>query len=275
MNEEIVIIEGGGKSSGLKVSDIAKYWDLFCALAKRDISVHYKQTFIGVAWVVLQPLLTMLVMTLIVGRFKQLSGEQFPYPLILFGGLVPWLAFSKAWMNGSHSITGNQVLVTKVYFPRVILPAASVSSVIIDILINTVVLIALTLWFYKTLCWSTLLLPILGVFVLINAFAISLWFSSLSVCYRDFQFALSYLVQIGQFVGPVYYPLSVIPEKWHLIYSLNPMVASIELFRWAVMPDYPFPSLIVLSSSLFTMLLVGISGWFYFHSIERNIADRI
>lgn len=275
MREEVVIIEGGRKGSGVKFSEIIRRYDLFLALVKRDISVHYKQTFIGVAWVILQPLLTMLVMTLIVGRFRQLSGEQFPYPLILFGGLVPWLAFSKAWTNGSYSITNNQVLITKVYFPRVILPAAAVAGGIVDILINTIVLIGLTLWFYKTLCWSVLLLPIFGVFVLLNAFAISLWFSGLSVCYRDFQFALSYLVQIGQFVGPVYYPLSAIPEKWHLIYSLNPVVSVIEAFRWAVIPEYPFPSFAVLGASFFTLFLVGISGWFYFCSIERRIADTI
>ncbi len=255
--------------------DLWMFRELFLTLVKRDILVHYKQTFIGVTWVVLQPLVTMIIFTLVVGRFVGNLSEHFPYPLLVFCGLVPWQTFSKTLSSASSSIVSNQSLVTKVYFPRVLIPATVVTSAIIDIAVNTTVLILLSFWFYKVFTIKLLLLPVLIVFTLISSFFCSLWFAGLSVFYRDFQFLLAYFIQTGQFISPLFYPLSIIPEKWRVVYALNPLVTIIETFRWVVIKNYPFPSFQVCLTSFSVVVFLGWTGWIYFHTVERRIADRI
>lgn len=272
---ELHIIE---PTRGLRLIDPAELWrwrELFVALVVRDIAVRYKQTAIGVAWVVIQPLATVAIFSFLLGKIGNVPTGGLPYPLFAFAAMVPWQVFSRALMEGSMSLVGNRSLITKVYFPRILLPAAAVFSGAIDFAITLVILLVMMMWFGFLPGWQFLLIPALLLLALLTSLGVALWLSALNVLYRDVQFVLPFLAQVWLFLTPVLYPASVIPERWRVLYAVNPMVSVTETFRWAVLGGATAPDPLMLSVSTGTVLVVLLSGLVYFRHVEREMADRI
>lgn len=263
---------------GVRLLDPLELWrwrELFVALIARDIAVRYKQTAIGVAWVVIQPLALVAVFTFLFGTIANVPTGDLPYPLFAFAAMVPWQVFSKSLMEGSMTLVSNRALVTKVYFPRVLMPAAAVFGGAVDFVVTLVILLAMMLWFGVVPGWQIMLTPLLLLLALLTSLGVALWLSALNVLYRDVQFVLPFLAQIWLFLTPVLYPASVIPEGWRLLYAMNPMVTVTESFRWAALggATAPEPSMLVVST--LTVFIVLLSGMAYFRHVEREMADRI
>ena len=255
--------------------DVWRYRELFWFLAWRDILVRYKQTVIGVAWSVLRPLLTMIVFTVIFGLLAKLPSDGVPYPLLVFAAMLPWNFFTNALSEGAGSLIGNANLLTKVYFPRIIIPAGSIIVSLIDFIISLVIMAALMLLYGYFPDWRIITLPL---FLLLSSLPVAgagLWFAALNVQYRDFRYVVPFMLQFGLYVSPVGFASSIVPEKWRLLYALNPMVGVIDGFRWALLKGTVglyWPGLI-LSTVLSLVLLV--TGIWYFRKTERILADVI
>ncbi|AHF93547.1 phosphate ABC transporter permease [Opitutaceae bacterium TAV5] len=256
--------------------DLWRYRELFQVLAWRDISVRYKQTIIGVAWALIRPFLTMVVFTIIFGKVAKLPSEgAAPYALMVFAGMLPWTFFATALSEASNSLVSSANLISKVYFPRLIVPTATVVVAFVDFLISFAILAGMMLWYQFLPGWQIFLLP---VFVLL-AFAASLgpglWITSLNVRYRDFRYVIPFLVQFGLYVSPVGFSSSVIPEKWRLLYSLNPMVGVIDGFRWCILGhDAAFDP----RSFGIGMIVTAFFLWLgirQFRKMEKSFADLI
>ncbi len=260
--------------------DLWRYRELFYILAWRDISIRYKQTAIGVAWAIIQPLLTMMVMTVIFGVVARLPSEgDAPYALLVFSAMLPWMFFSTALATASQSLVANAHLISKVYFPRMIVPASSVITSFVDFLVSCVVLLGLMAWFRFWPSWHILTLPLFMAFAFLAAIGPGLWITALNVKYRDFRYVIPFLLQFGLYVSPVAYRSSLIRERFgdvaFALYSLNPMVAVIDGFRWAILGGQAtiyWPGF-ALSSLFVCLLLYG--GIRYFRKTERTFADII
>ncbi len=230
-----IIIEPGRTEKNYW-SDLWRYRELFQVLAWRDISVRYKQTVIGVAWALIRPFLTMVVFTIIFGKVAKLPSEgTAPYALLVFAGMLPWTFFSTALADASNSLIGNANLISKVYFPRLIVPTATVVVALVDFLISFAVLVAMMLWYQYLPGWQILFLPGFILLAFIASLGPGLWITALNVKYRDFRYIIPFLVQFGLYASPVGFSSSVIPEEWRLLYSLNPMVGVIDGFRWCLL----------------------------------------
>lgn len=269
-----LIIEAG-RSDHQYWMDIWRYRELFYFLAWRDILVRYKQTVIGVAWAMIRPILTMIVFTIIFGKLAKLPSNDVPYPILVFSAMLPWQFFANALSECSNSLISNANLVSKVYFPRLIVPASAIVVSFIDFLISFVILIALMVWYQFPIGWGILMLPILTILAIAVALAGGLWFAALNIKYRDFRFIVPFVVQFGLYVSPVGFSSDIIPEQWRLLYSLNPMVGVIDGFRWAILGQKAtiyWPGFIISVSLVILMLLSGIQ---YFRKTERTFADII
>jgi lipopolysaccharide transport system permease protein len=270
----VIRIEPSRGWVSIELSELWTYRELLYFLIWRDVKVRYKQTVIGIGWAILQPLLTMVIFTMIFGNFAKIPSDGLPYPVFAFTALLPWNLFAGALNRCTLSLVGSANLITKVYFPRLIVPVSAIISGIIDFAIAFVFLLGLMLWFHIVPTWGAIALPIFLLLTLITALAVGLWLSALDVRYRDVGHAIPFLIQIWMFLSPVAYPLSVVPEKWRLLYSLNPMVGVIEGFRWALLgkesPDF---KVIAVSTAVVVALLV--SGLVYFKRIERTFADVV
>jgi len=270
----VIRIEPSRGWVSIELSELWTYRELLYFLVWRDVKVRYKQTVIGIGWAILQPLLTMVVFTMIFGNFAKIPSDGLPYPVFAFTALLPWNLFAGALNRCTLSLVGSANLITKVYFPRLIVPVSAIISGIIDFAIAFVFLLGLMLWFHIVPTWGAIALPIFFLLTLITALAVGLWLSALDVRYRDVGHAIPFLIQIWMFLSPVAYPLSVVPEKWRLLYSLNPMVGVIEGFRWALLgkesPDF---KVIAVSTAVVVALLL--SGLVYFKRIERTFADVV
>ncbi|MBC8096195.1 MAG: ABC transporter permease [Akkermansiaceae bacterium] len=256
--------------------DLWRFRELFLFLAWRDILVRYKQTVIGIAWAVLRPLLLMLVFTVVFNRIARLpSSGNTPYAILVFAALLPWQFFATAVTECSNSLVNNSNLISKVYFPRLIVPSGTVITSLVDFLISFVLLLGVMAWYQYGPDWHLLTLPLFALLGSGVAMAFGIWFSALTVRYRDVRYVVPFLAQIGMYVSPVGFSSSLVPEKWRLLYSLNPMVGVIDGFRWAIMrgetPLY-WPGLLV---SVVLMLVVGVSGIHYFRRTEKSFADVI
>lgn len=256
--------------------DLWTYRELFQVLAARDISVRYKQTVIGVAWAIIRPFLTMVVFTVIFGRVAKLPSEgNVPYALMVFAGMLPWQFFSTALSEASNSLVSNANLISKVYFPRLIVPTATVVTAFVDFLISFSILVAMMIWYQFMPSWQILLLP---VFVLLAFFASlgpGLWITSLNVKYRDFRYVIPFLVQFGLYISPVGFSSSVIPEQWRLVYALNPMVGVIDGFRWCILGG---ESTIDWQAFGLSVAVTAFFLWFgirQFRKLEKTFADLI
>ena len=258
----------------LDLAEIWQYRELLYFLTWRDVKVRYKQTAIGATWAVVQPLTTMLIFTMIFGHFAKIPSDGFPYPVFAYTALLPWMYFASALNRSSTSVVSEAHLISKVYFPRAILPLAGAISGIIDFAVAFVLLLVMMIWYGITPTWGLLVLPLFLLLALVTALAVGLWSSALNVRYRDVGLTIPFLTQCWMYASPVAYPVSLVPENWRFFYGLNPMAGVIEGFRWALLgkqgPDY---GVMAVSAGVVVILLVG--GLVFFRRMERMFADVI
>lgn len=263
-----------GRSEKNYWKDLWRYRELLYILSWRDILVRYKQTFIGAAWGILRPLLTMIVFTVVFGRIAKLPAEGIPYPVFIFAGLLPWQFFSSALSESSNSLVSNANLITKVYFPRMIIPASSVITSFVDFIISFALMVLLMLYYQVAPAIQVLLLPLFILQAFACAFGVGLFLTALNVKYRDFRHIIPFIVQFGLYISPVGYNSNIVPEQWRWLYSLNPMVGVIDGFRWCLLgvENIYWPGFWL--SVVITILLL-IAGVQYFRKTERSFADHI
>ena len=267
-------IEPAGNSVRFGFAELWDYRELLYFLVWRDVKVRYKQTALGASWAVLQPLLTMVIFTLVFGRFAQMPSNGLPYPVFSYVALLPWTYFSKSLNQSILSVVSNSNLITKVYFPRLLLPISAIFAGLVDFAIAFIFLLALMLWYGILPDRDIVFLPFFVLLTMLTALSVSLWLSVINVRYRDVGQAVPFLIQIWMFVSPVAYAVSVVPPEWRLLYSLNPMAGVVEGFRWALTssenpPVFP----IVVSTVMVTGLLYG--GLVFFKRMEETFADHI
>ena len=255
--------------------DLWQYRELFYFLAWRDLLVRYKQTVIGILWSILRPFLTMVVFTVVFSKLIKLSSGDVPYPVLVYGALLPWQFFANTLAESSTSLIDNQNLLTKVYFPRIIVPASSVIVGLVDFLLSLVVLCGVMAWYGYPPSWRILFLPLFLLQALLFSFGCGLWVSALNVQYRDFRYVVPFMIQFGLYISPVGFSSGIVPEKWRLLYSMNPMVGVIEGFRWAITGNSAAIYWPGYRLSLLLVLLVCLGGFRYFRRMERNFADVI
>lgn len=259
----------------LKIGELWEYREVLYYLVWRDIKVRYRQTVIGATWAVIQPLMTMVVFSVFLGKLAKVPSDGAPYPLFAFAALVPWSFFANGLTQSANSLVASGHLITKVYFPRLLVPMARVLSGVPDIGLSFLVLLGLVaLYGHFHIGLSLLWLPFLAVLALMTAFGIGLWLSALNVQYRDIQHAIPFLVQIWLFATPIAYPSSLLAEPWRTIYGLNPMVGVVEGFRWSLLGSGRPPGLPLMVSAGAALTLV-VSGAFFFRRVERTFADVI
>jgi lipopolysaccharide transport system permease protein len=269
-----VRIEPPRRWHALDILDLWRHRELLYFFTWRDIKVRYKQTLLGAAWAVLQPVLTMVVFSVVFGHLAKFPSEGVPYPVFALAALVPWTFFSNALTLGSNVIVQTPDLVTKVYFPRILMPAASVLGGLFDFAIAFAVLLGMTFYYGIVPSPEVLLLVPLLLLAVATAFGATLWFSALNVKYRDIQYAVPFLAQVWLFSTPVAYSSNIFPEPWRTVLGLNPMAGVVEGFRWALLGTSPAPGLLVLAS-IGAALLFLVSGLFYFRRAEHGFADVI
>jgi lipopolysaccharide transport system permease protein len=263
---------------GLVAIDFRELWryrELFGFLAWRDILVRYKQTAIGIAWAVIQPILTMVVFTVIFGRLAKLPSSGAPYPVMIFAALLPWQFFANALSQSSSSLIGSANIISKVYFPRLIIPVSSTISGAVDFLISFIILIGLMIWYGVSFRVHLLLLPLFFLVSFFAALAVGLWLSALNVKYRDVRYVVPFLVQVGLYVSPVGFISGIVPGKWRFWYTLNPMVGVIDGFRWTILGQNFQPYWLGFWASLAILLLFLVFGAYYFRFTEKMFADII
>ena len=274
-NEHVLVLEPNRVEKNYW-ADLWRYRELFFILAWRDISVRYKQTVIGVLWAILRPFLTMLVLTVIFGRVAKLPSDgQAPYALLVFAAMLPWSLFSTSLGEASNSLIANEKLISKVYFPRVIIPTATVVTALVDFLISFIILLGMMIYYQFLPDWKILLLPLFIILALLASLGPGLWITALNVKYRDFRYVIPFIVQFGLYISPVGFSSSVIPEKWRLLYSLNPIVGVIDGFRWCILGGesqiyWPGFALSIIIVTFF--LWLGVTS---FRKMEKTFADLI
>jgi lipopolysaccharide transport system permease protein len=272
--ETIVTIQ---PSRGLFRLDLAGLWqyrELLYFLVWRDVKVRYKQTVIGAGWAILQPLMTMAIFTVVFGKFAKIPSDGLPYPIFAYTALLPWTYFAHAVGTSGGSLVGNSNLINKIYFPRLIILLSSVTTPLVDFLLSLLVLAGMMVWFNVSPGWSILALPLFLFLALLTALSVGLWLSPLNVRFRDVGHTIPFLLQFWMYASPVAYPMSIVPQRWQLLYSLNPMAGVIEGFRWALLGKRP-PSAtsLIISGAIVLMLFVG--GLIFFKRMERSFADVI
>lgn len=258
----------------LDLGEVWAYRELLSLLVWRDVSVRYKQSVVGVGWAVIQPVLTMIIFSLIFGRFAKLPSEGIPYPVFTYCALLPWNYFARSLGDSSDSLVGSANLVTKVYFPRLILPLSKVFAGLIDFAIAFVILFALMAWYRITPTTGVLLLPAFLLIAMLAALGVGLWLTALNVKYRDVKFVVPFLAQFWMYASPVAYSATIVPEQWRWLYGLNPMVGVIEGFRWALLGKAA-PNFAMMAVSLGIVVLLFVCGLFYFKRMEQQFADII
>lgn len=275
MADETILIIEAGRTEKHYWMDLWRYRELFYFLAWRDILVRYKQTAIGVAWALVRPFLTMIVFTVVFGKLARLPSDGVPYPVLVFAAMLPWQFFSNALSEASNSLVGNANLISKIYFPRLIIPASSVITSFVDFLISGIILIGLMVWYHFVPGWRIIYLPAFIAIGFAAAMGSGLWLTALNVKYRDFRYIVPFIVQFGLYVSPVGFSSGIVPGKWRLLYSLNPMVGVIDGFRWALLGG---ESKIYMPGFVLSILIVGallITGIVYFRKTEKTFADVI
>jgi lipopolysaccharide transport system permease protein len=270
----VVRIEARRGWLALDLGELWAYRDLVYFFVWRDIKVRYKQTVIGAAWAILQPVLTMLVFSLFFGKLARIPSQGLPYPIFYYSALLPWMYFATAMQGATNIVVENQRVITKIYFPRVVLPIASVLSGLLDFAISFAVLLVLMAYYRIVPTRAVVWLPLFTLLAVLTALGVGLWLSALNAMYRDVRYVVPFLVQFWMFASPVAYPSSLVPEKWRWLYGLNPMAGVIEGFRWALTGRGQPPSILMAASSLVVILLV-LGGLVYYHAVEGTIADVV
>jgi len=273
-NQATLVIEAG-RAERHYWRDLWRYRELFFFLAWRDILVRYKQTVIGIVWALGRPLITMLVFTLVFSKLAKLPSGGVPYPILVFAGLLPWQFFSGAFSGASDSLISNAGMISKVYFPRLVIPASAVIVSFVDFLISGIILVGLMIWYGFSPNLRMLTLPIFIFVAFAAAMGAGLWIAALNVKYRDFRIIVPFVVQFGLYISPVGFSSSIVPEQWRLLYSLNPMVGVIDGFRWAILGGDTrlyWPGFLL---SLSLVLVILVTGIVYFRKTEKTFADVI
>jgi lipopolysaccharide transport system permease protein len=270
----VVVIRPTKGWSPLDLREFAGTHELLYFLVLRNLKLRYKQTALGAAWVILQPLLAMAVFTVVFGRLARLGSDGLPYPVFALAALVPWTYFANAFTQSGNSLVDQQQLLTKVYFPRLLLPLAAVIAGLVDLAIAFVLLLLVILWYGLEPSVRLLAAPALTLLALASAFAPGIWLAALNVRYRDVRYIIPFLVQIWLFVTPVVYSSSLIPQQWRPLYGLNPMVAVVDGFRWMIAPGAPTPGPEVVVSIVAVAILLG-AGLYFFRRVERSFADVV
>ena len=274
--ENFDLIIEAGRTERNYWRDLWRYRELFYILAWRDILVRYKQTVLGIAWAILRPLLTMIVFTLIFGKLAKLPSEgAAPYAIMVYAAMLPWQFFANSLSEASNSLIGNEKLISKVYFPRMIIPASSVMTSFIDFLISASIMVAIMAWYQFWPSWRIVTLPLFIAIAFAAAMGVGLWLTALNVKYRDFRYIVPFIVQFGLYVSPVGFSSSIVPQQYRLLYSLNPMVSVIDGFRWAILggeSNIYLPGFLI---SLGVVALFLVLGTVYFRKTEKNFADII
>ena len=264
-------------TKGLFHLDLISIWhhrELLYFLVWKDVLTRYKQTAIGAGWVILQPLITMIIFTVIFGKLARFPSDGVPYPVFAFTALLPWTYFSQALARTAGSVVGSSNLVTKIYFPRLLIPFAAAIAPVVDLIFSFLVLLVLMAWFKITPTWGMLALPFFIALAIMTALAVGLWFAALNVRYRDVASIMPFIIQIWMYASPIAYPVSMVPQKWQLYYSLNPLVGVIEGFRWALLGK-AFPDVAVMAVSSTVVVLLFFGGLIYFKKSEQTFADII
>ena len=258
----------------LNLRELGTYHELLFFLVWRDIKVRYRQTVLGVTWAILQPLLTMVIFSVIFGNFAKLPSDGVPYPIFTFTALLPWQLFSTSLSHSSESVVGESRLLTKIYFPRLIIPLSSVGAGVVDFLLSFLILIGLMIYYAIPFSWKIAVMPLFILLVLLSALAVGLWLSALNVQYRDVRHTVPFLVTAWMYATPIAYSASLVPERWRVLYGLNPMVGVVEGFRWMLL-DKPFPDIRMFIVSTVVILVLLFSGLVYFKRMENYFADVI
>ncbi|MGH7775352.1 MAG: ABC transporter permease [Candidatus Binatia bacterium] len=269
-----VVIQPRNGLFDLELGTLWQYRELLYFFVWRDIKVRYKQTVIGAAWAIIQPLFTMIVFSLFFGKLAGIPSEGLPYPLFYYSALLPWMYFANALTNATNSMVEHQHVITKIYFPRLLLPLASVLSGLVDFAVAFTILIGMMVFYGIVPTGTTLLLPFFLLLAVLTALGFGLWLSALNVIYRDVRYAVSFLVQFWMFASPVAYPSSLVPERWQSLYGLNPMAGVIEGFRWAL-TGHGQPSALLIGASGGAVVLLVIAGLIYFQRTEGTMADVV
>jgi lipopolysaccharide transport system permease protein len=258
----------------LKLRELWEYRELLYFLMWRDIKVRYKQTVLGAAWAIIQPLFTMVVFSLFFGQLGKMPSDGIPYPIFSFAALVPWTFFANGLNQSSNSLVGSSNLITKVYFPRLVVPLAAVLSGVVDFAVSFAVLLGMMFFFGIVPTLNFLWVPLLLVLAFIASLGVGLWFSALNVEFRDVRYLITFVTQLWLFATPIAYPSSMLPQPWRTLYGLNPMAGVVEGFRWALLGTNTAPGPIIAVSST-VAIIVLITGAFYFRRMERTFADLV
>jgi lipopolysaccharide transport system permease protein len=269
-----IVVEPSRRLADFNLRELWDYRDLLLFLAWRDISIRYKQTVLGAAWAVIQPVLTMLIFTIFFGNMAGVPSEGVPYPLFSFAALLPWQYFSTTLINAANSLVNNSNLLSKVYFPRLLIPLTSLLPPAVDFVIAFMVMLVMMISYRVAPTWNVLWLPVFMLLAVVTTLGAGLWFAALNVKYRDVRYIVPVLVQFGLFVSPVAYPSSVVPGRWRPLYALNPMAGVIEGFRWALLGTNTAPGPLIAVSSVAAIIIL-VTGLFYFRRTEKTFADVI
>jgi lipopolysaccharide transport system permease protein len=273
-NQNVLVLEAG-RADRHYWRDLWRYRELFFFLAWRDILVRYKQTVIGIVWALGRPLITMLVFTLVFSKLAKLPSDGVPYPILVFAAMLPWQFFSSAFSGAGDSLVSNAGMISKVYFPRLVVPASAVIVSFVDFLISGIILVGLMVWYGFAPNVRMLTLPLFVFVAFAAAMGAGLWIAALNVKYRDFRIIVPFVVQFGLYVSPVGFSSNIVPEQWRLLYSINPMVGVIDGFRWAILggnTQLYWPGFLL---SLFLVLVMLVTGIMYFRKTEKSFADVI
>ncbi len=268
-----IVIQEGNSILKLNLKELFQYKDLFITLFYRDVKVRYAQTFLGLLWAFIQPLITLIILTVVFGKAMKINTNNIPYPLFAISGISAWTYFAFVMSQSGNSIIGAQHIIKKIYFPRLIIPLSKAMVGLVDLAVAVLFLMAMMLWYKQPLTLNILYLPIFLIFLMICSLGVGIWLSALTVRYRDFQHILPFVVQVGLYISPVAYPANIIPEKYKLVYYLNPMAGIIDGFRWSLLSTgaigvYQYVSLGI-------CIIVFFSGWLYFNRAEKLMADIV
>ncbi|MEO9022643.1 MAG: ABC transporter permease [Ginsengibacter sp.] len=273
--KEFDLVIEPGRSKKNYWNDLWRFRELFLFLSWRDILVRYKQTAIGLSWSLIRPFLTMIVFTVVFGRLAKLPSEGVPYPILVYAAMLPWQFFSTAFSDASNSLLANANMLTKIYFPRLIIPTSTVIVNLVDFLISFIILIGLMIWYHFVPPLTILFLPLFLVLAFFLSMGAGLFVAALNVKYRDFKYIVPFVVQLGMYVSPVGFSSNVIPEKWRFLYSLNPMVGVIDGFRWCILGGNSHIYIPGMLLSIGITFLILIFGVMYFRKMEKTFADIV
>ena len=273
-SEPVLVIQPSRVWFRLDLAALWQYRELLYFLVWRDLKVRYKQTAIGATWAILQPLMTMVIFTVIFGHFAKIPSDSLPYPIFAYTALLPWTYFASALSRSSSSVVAEAHLISKVYFPRAVLPLAGTVSGIIDFAVAFPLLLGMMIWYGIMPAWGLLALPLFLLLALATALAVGLWCSALNVRYRDVGYTIPFLTQCWMYASPVAYPVSLVPENWRFVYSLNPMAGVVEGFRWALLGKQG-PDFVVMAVSTVVVALLLVGGLVFFKHMERTFVDVV